>query len=242
MITTIERLATGAELRAIDDHERRLTVAADVAAQADIQAEPYRMRRNAAAIELFRTSGQPAVRVWHDVIDVSRTLWGRILEQVHPEYLPRLRAEAEGLRARIARAEEEAFISKAPRPTELGTHLGRDLATIERKIERAETLLATIEELRGELDDAGLAAGPAADESELTGAAKARVERLTEIARGAAATVRNYDELGEQAQEVRNQTAIGLMNGTFGYRVTNAEVARLSKLTTARVAQLRTAY
>lgn len=211
--TTIERLPTGAELAAIADPEQRLAASGEVAVLADERAEPYRLRRNAAAIELFRTSGQPAARVWHDILDISRTMWGRILEQVHPDYIP-------GLRAQLAEFERRGK--------------GREAATVQRKIERAEHLLAAIEELRAELDGAGLTTdGPTA---------KARVERLTEIARTVTAAVRELDELGGEAQAVRNDTARGLMDRRWGYTLRNAEVARKAQLTTARVAQLRTSY
>lgn len=49
------------------------------------------------------------------------------------------------------------------------------------------------------------------------------------------------DEVIAQFQEIRDSTAIGLMEGEFGGGVvSNADVARASGLSTARIAQMRT--
>ena len=201
--STIERLATGEELRAIADPERRLKAAAEVVERAEAASKAARLRRDAAAIELFRT-GLPAVRVWKDTINVSRTLWGRILDQVDPDYVATLRIEL---------GEAEAA--------------GRSTAALRRKLARTEELAETIDALRAEL------AGVTGEEL---------AEALRVIAAQAAEAVRRHDELAEAAVPVRNETAHGLISNEYGYLLSNADVSRMARVTTARVAQLRKSY
>lgn len=131
--STIERLATGEELREIADPEQRLKAAAETAERALAEAEAVRLRRDAAAVELYRT-GVPAVRVYKDTLGVSRTLWGRILDLADPvgrcrtlparkakrsaelaETIQQIRLELAGLpdEERIARLRETAKVAAA---------------------------------------------------------------------------------------------------------------------------------
>lgn len=59
------------------------------------------------------------------------------------------------------------------------------------------------------------------------------------VARREAELTRRFDQLAGEAQRVRDETARELMNRQG---VPNAEVSRMTGLTTARVAQLRTSY
>lgn len=110
---------------------------------------------------------------------------------------------------------------------DLADPVGRHRTLPARKAKRSEELGETIQQLRLEL--AGLT-----DED--------RAARLRELATEKAATVRELVALGEAAAEVRNRTAYGLISRKYGYAPSNAEVARMAKLTTARVAQLRKSY
>lgn len=96
-----------------------------------------------------------------------------------------------------------------------------------KKAKRAEELAATIVALRAELADL--------DDAQL-------VERLRQYAAENAAAARDLDALSEAAAEVRNRTAYGLISREYGVLLSNAEVARMARLTTARVAQLRKSY
>lgn len=59
------------------------------------------------------------------------------------------------------------------------------------------------------------------------------------VARREAELTRKFDRLATDAQKVRDETARELMNSQG---VPNADVARITGLTTARIAQLRTSY
>lgn len=82
-MTTVEKLTTAEELEAITDPVERLRAAADVTRRAEAIAEAHRTRRNEAALQLYaegsggRGSG---VEVWRDTLDISRTVWQRVLE------------------------------------------------------------------------------------------------------------------------------------------------------------------
>lgn len=157
--TLVDKLLTAKELADIADPKERLRKAAETAKKAAELAEPHRIRRNEAALQLYYDGGVTAVEVWRDVMDISRALWNRLLE----------------------------------------------------KAEKGEVKRGTYKDPRA----------VAADESRKTAA---------------------YDELVKQAQQIRNTTARGLMNGKYEERLSNAAVAKLAGLTSARMAQLRTSY
>lgn len=78
-------------------------------------------------------------------------------------------------------------------------------------------------------------------------AKRPKMEGAVEQARESAAAVRRHEAIIEAAREVRDSTALLLMNGgkdpVTGQKVTpvsNADIARATGLTTARVAQVRT--
>lgn len=70
-----------------------------------------------------------------------------------------------------------------------------------------------------------------------------RVPDAEKVMRRAAATVARNDAIVEESREVRDEAAIGMLSGFYrkpdGGAYRNAEVADLTGLTTARVAQLR---
>lgn len=82
-MTTVEKLATGEELRAIVDPVERLRTAAEVTRQAEALADAHRTRRNEAALQLYyagpRKRGSGAA-VWRDTLKISRTVWQRVLD------------------------------------------------------------------------------------------------------------------------------------------------------------------
>jgi hypothetical protein len=63
------------------------------------------------------------------------------------------------------------------------------------------------------------------------------VKRAKAVAKAKAVKVREFEEVAEAAREIRDTTALLLMNEG---NVPNAEVSRRTGLTTARIAQLRT--
>lgn len=70
-----------------------------------------------------------------------------------------------------------------------------------------------------------------------------RVPDAERVMKRAAKTVERNEALVEESREVRDEAAEGMLNGRYrkpgGGTYRNAEVARLTHLTTARVAQLR---
>lgn len=201
MTTTLaEKLLTAEELTALADPAERLRTAAETARNAEAQAEPHRLRRNAAALALFATGEVSAVAVWRDIMGISRALWTR-LEEVDPRHL-------DAMRRRLADIEQARTGSKP----------SRDEADLDRRVKRAEELARIQAELLADGAD------------------------LTAVAREESTVADNLDQIARAAQEIRNATARGLMNGEFGKPMANAEAAKLTGLTTARMAQLRTSY
>ena len=82
-MTTVEKLPTGEELRAIADPRERLGTAAEVTRQAAALADAHRARRNEAALQLYyaepRKRGSGAA-IWRDTLEISRTVWQRVLD------------------------------------------------------------------------------------------------------------------------------------------------------------------
>lgn len=165
-VTTAEQLADGAALRAIDDPDdplqgaiMRLDATGAMMQRAAELIDENRAIRNAAALQFFaklpRERGSAAL-VWRDTIDISRTLWTKIVK------------EANGP------------LSRYPDPRAVAQEAARQIAECERRY--------------------------------------------------------------EEARPIRDETARALMNGEYGPPMSNAEVARLARLTSARVAQLRTSY
>lgn len=66
-----------------------------------------------------------------------------------------------------------------------------------------------------------------------------RLDDPEAVAKAAVKDMRKFDALVDEAVKIRNEAVEVLLNGTGAARVKNADVARLTGLTTARVAQLR---
>lgn len=71
------------------------------------------------------------------------------------------------------------------------------------------------------------------------------IEDALAVATQAAKEVRKYERISAEARAIRDETALSLMNGrdTAGNQVkmhSNADIARATGLTTARIAQIRT--
>jgi hypothetical protein len=202
---TIEQLATAAELAAITDPTERLTAAGEVAERAAALSDEHRYLRDAAALRLYELTGGEerkygaGVVVWRDVIDVSKSRWRSILDEVDPEHVDWMRRKASQGQRMDARMRRIA----------------------ERKAERAQVVHQLVTGLVAQLRDQGH------DEP-----------ALRAIASEAAQRTKEYAAASRAAADVRNAAAVECMRMPG---VSNAEVARLGKITTARAAQLRLA-
>lgn len=147
------------KVAAISDRTTRLTAACELLEQAEAKATEARALRDMATIVAHLDDGVSPVRLYRDVLGVSRALFNRVKQ----------RAPAE--RPSIPNAEQ--------------------------------------------------AAGKAAKK------------------------VAEYEAVADRARHIRDETAIAMMNGAAddGSKVTpvsNADIARLTGLSTARIAQMRT--
>lgn len=68
------------------------------------------------------------------------------------------------------------------------------------------------------------------------GAALPSVEEVIEQAKADSETVRKYDEIATKARDIRDTTALDLIDSG---KASNADVSRVTGLSTARIAQLR---
>lgn len=229
MTTTIaEKPADLAAVRRLSNPREKLRQAAALIQDGARAMEPHRLRRNSAAILIFRQANakemaaglspamwpmQPAA-MWRDTIDISRSLWHKIMDEANPEKIVQLRAELAELDAEIAGLDTE-------RAAEL-PQLHRERDKITRAVARRQAQVDAITALQAEID-----ADPQVGKA------------LLGIARDEAEIVHRFEMQAEEAMRLRDQLAIELINGGHGAPAANAEVARLAKLSTARVAQLR---
>lgn len=223
MATTIaETPADLSYVRRLADPREKLRLTALVIEKAEKEMEPRRLRRNAAAVIMFRLGQdvtppeqpmQPAA-MWRDTLMVSRSLWHKIMDEADPATLAQLRAEL---------AEKQVELAQLPteRAAEL-PKLVREVEKLQRRVTRHAAQVRAVEDLEAEI----------VDDPEIG-------HQLLGIAREEAKEVRRLEALVEEAMKLRDELAIGLLNGAHGRPVANAEVARLAKLSTARVAQLR---
>jgi hypothetical protein len=145
-------------VRNIADPMKRVTEAATLVREAEAKVEQARALRDMATVVAHLDQGVPPVRLYRDVLNVSRGLFNRMIQRAPSE-----------------------------RP----------------EIENAERVAAK-----------------------------------------AAKDVRKYKVIVEDAREIRDVTALMLMSGEDeagnpAAPVSNADIARATKLTTARVAQMR---
>lgn len=218
---TAEKPADLTTVRRATDPVERLRRAAEAIELAEKQMEPRRLRRNAAAVILFRQRQDAAVpmqpaAMWRDTIRVSRSLWHKIMDEANPGRLTELRGELDRQVAELVELPTE-------RAAEL-PQLVRERDKLVRRVVRHAEQVQAIKELEAEI-----AADPEVG------------HRLLAIAREEAEEVRRLELLIEEAMKLRDEVAVPLLNGTHGRPMPNAEVARLAKLSTARVAQLRNA-
>lgn len=222
--TTAEKPADLASVRRLGDPREKLRRTAQVIEETEREIEPHRLRRNAAAVIMFRRGQdvgtgeepmQPAA-MWRDTIRVSRSLWHKIMDEADPARIDELSADL-----------HEKLVDIADLPTERAAEivqLIRERDKVARKLDRHRVQVAAVDALQAEID-----ADPEVG------------HRLLAIAREEAATVRRLELLAEEAMKLRDEVAVPLLNGTHGTPMPNAEVARLARLSTARVAQLRNA-
>lgn len=205
--------------RRLTDPREKLRRVAETIELADRQMEPRRLRRNAAAIILFRDGQaqkppmQPAA-MWRDTLMVSRSLWHKIMDEANEDRLAGLRTEL-----------DEKITEIAELPTERASELivlGRERDRLANLVARSAAQIAAVRELTEEI----------ADDPEVG-------HRLLAIAREEAAEVRRLEMLIPEAKQMRDALVVPLLNGTHGKPEANADVARMAKLSTARVAQLR---
>jgi hypothetical protein len=212
------------------DPKEKLRRVAELIETAETQMEIHRLRRNAAAVVLYRRTNaeaaaeglpstswpmQPA-EMWRDTMRVSRSLWHKVADEADPARLGELHEELAALRGEIDELPDE-------RAAELG-RLIRERDKLARKLARHQVQVQAIDELQAEL-----AVDPGLD--------------LLAIARAESAEVRRLEALLVEAKPIRDQLAHDLMNGAyreeFGVQLSNAEAMRLSRLSSARTAQLR---
>jgi hypothetical protein len=223
MTTMIAERPTDLSLvRRATDPRERLRRAAEAIESAERQMESRRLRRNAAAVLLFRYGQgdpepmQPAA-MWRDTITVSRSLWHKVMEEADPAKLARLRQELDDNLAELAELPTE-------RASEMTRYL-RERDKLARRVARHAAQVQAVADL----------------EAEIPGDSAESRRQLEAIAREEAAEVRRLEALIEEGMKLRDEVAVPLLNGTHGRPMPNAEVARLAKLSTARVAQLRNA-
>lgn len=226
--TTAEKPAELTAMRRATNPVEQLRRAGEAIETATAQIKPRTLRRNAAAVILFRQANaeameqglppaawpmQPAA-MWRDTIVVSRSLWHKIMEEANPARLSQLRAELDEIMAELRDLPTE-------RANELG-RLTRERDKMMRRVARHEAQVRAVEEL-----EAAIAADPAVG------------RRLLAIAREETAEVRRLELLIPEAMKVRDQTVAELLNGSHGNPPPNSTVAKWARLSTARVAQLR---
>lgn len=218
------------EVHAAVDPKQKLQRCRDLIQAAEEQLAARRLRRNAAAVVLFRRANAEAVAaglppekrpmqpaaMWRDTMDVSRRLWHDIVEESDPDRLATLLKE-------MADAQAEIDTLPAERAAELG-RLTRERDKLARRVARHAAQVKAIRELEVEL----------ADHPELD---------LLAVAREESAASHRLEALIAEARPIRNQLAHDLMNGVYrklyGREVSNAEVMRLSGLSSAFTTRLR---
>ncbi len=230
MTATIDRpLDLLAVHRAVDPKEK-LRRAADVIVKAEKELERRRLRRNAAAVILFRRTNaeamaaelptqqwpmQPVAMYGEDAMDVSRSGWYKILDESDPGRLAELLGELQAATEEIAELPDD-------RAHEYG-RLVREKAKLARLVTRHQVQVEAIGRLEVEL-----VADPGID--------------LLAVVREKARQVHYLEELLKEAKPIRDLLAYELMNGVYADlydNVTNSEVQKLSQLSSARVAGLR---
>jgi hypothetical protein len=211
------------------DPKVKLQRAAQLIEQAEAEMEARRLRRNAAAVLLFRRTnaeaiaqGEPVSRwplqpssIWRDTIVVSRSLWHKIMGEAEPARVAELAAELDERSMELRQLPDE-------RAAELGV-LIREREKLARRLARHQAQVEAVNRLQAEL----------AEHPELD---------LLAIARSEAAEVHRLFLLIREAKPIRDQLAHDLMNGVYRElygNVSNSETMKLSKLSSARTTQLR---
>ena len=216
---TVEKPLSLNSLSRILDPRKQLMRTAATITLAEQEATTRALRRNAAAWLLFRAKEdageaiQPA-EVWRDLIEVSRSLWHKIRDEANPERITEVGAELAEVQTVIAQAEAAGEL--------VDIRTRREEAKLAHKLQRHIAQVQAVDELRDELDSGVVDLGD-----------------LRSIARQEAEAVRDLETLIDGAMKLRDRVAIELMDGTHGGPVPNAEIARITGLSTARVAQLR---
>lgn len=207
-------------LRRLGNPKERLTRAAAAITTSEREHAQRALRRNAAAVLLFR-DGQtldPPMKpaeMWRDTIVVSRSLWHKIADEADPgrldELTDALQVAVDGIQAADADGDAVELV-----------RLAREADKIRRKLGRHRAQLGAIDAL----------------EAEVAGVAD-RGGALRQVAKEESVAARALEFLIGDLMKLRDEVAITLMDGTHGEPVSNADVARMTKLSTARVAQLR---
>lgn len=224
---TAEKPADLAYIRRLGDPQEKLRLVAELIERTEDEIEPRRLRRNAAAVLLYRRAnaeaaakGRPVEQwpmkpaaMWRDTLDVSRSLWHKIVHEADPEQLAALQAKLAALQTEIRDLPDEQRGQL--------TRLAREVEKLQRKLARHIDQVKAVDEL------AGTHGGDADD-------------RLLDIARSEAAAVHRMENEIAEAKPMRDELARGLMNGGYGAPVPNAQVARLARRGTAWAAMLRT--
>lgn len=220
--TTAEKPANLGDLTRLQDPRDQLKRAAQVIRESEEAIEPHRLRRNAAAVIIYRNGQdvgpgeapmQPAA-MWRDTIQVSRSLWRKVTIEASPGKLAETQAELAEKRAEIA----ELTTDRAAEPPKLV----REEAKLAHRVERSTTQIAAIEQMQAEID-----ADPSIGEQLLT------------IAREEGEVVRRLELLIDEAKRTRDRIAFELLDGTHGTPPSNIEIGKWAGLSSARVAQLR---
>lgn len=218
-MTTAEKPADLTAMRRATNPVEQLRRAAEAIEAAERQLEPRRLRSNAAAVILFRRGQagpkpmQPAA-MWRDTIEVSRSLWHKIMVESDP-------AAAEKVAAELAAKIDEIAELSTDRAAEL-PQLIRERDKLAHRLGRHRAQVEAIETLQAEID-----ADPEVG------------RRLLAIAREDAKEARRLELLIPEAKKVRDELVVQLINGKHGRSPANSDVAKLAKISAARVAQLR---
>lgn len=203
-------------IRSLRNPERKLRAVADLIRDAMHTVEVSGLRSRAAVIILYRNSqgtDKPLLpsALWRETLDVSRSLWYKILKEADPDRIGPLQAQIEELQAEIQKLPGD-LDSELPR-------LAKDLTKLRHRLSRHIAQVEAVRALQAEV-----AADPDLD--------------LHKVAREEAAAVREAESVLAEAKPIRDEVGAALMNR---YGMANAEVARITGLSSARAHQLRVA-
>lgn len=210
---TVEKPLDLAYIRSLSNPERKLAAVTELIRAAEHDVAVRGLRRNAAAVILYLDSQDTEHPIapktmWRDTIDVSRSLWHKILDESSYVRQIELSDEVEDLQREIGSLPAER-VNELP-------ELAKQLGKVRHRLARVTAQVQAITQLRREAAEQGL--------------------DLLAIARDEAKAVRQAEADIEEAKPIRDEVAYALMNR---HGMANAQVARITGLSTARVAQLR---